>query len=58
MLKAYSDKETEMNWEARERAITRLRGILRGNAPEKYIDTLIPLMKHMVDGIVKAVSIR
>ncbi|KAI8883119.1 hypothetical protein K501DRAFT_273002 [Backusella circina FSU 941] len=57
MLKAYRDKETEMNWEAREKAITRLRGILRGNASEKYLDTLIPLMKQMVDGIVKALPL-
>jgi CLIP-associating protein 1/2 len=58
MLKAYHDKETEFNWEARDQAITRLRGILRGNATEApYYDTLLQCMKQMVDGIIKAVSL-
>ncbi|KAF1807513.1 clasp N terminal-domain-containing protein [Mucor lusitanicus] len=57
MLKAYHDKETEFNWEARDQAITRLRGILRGNATESpYLEVLMPCMKQMVDGIVKAVE--
>jgi hypothetical protein len=57
MLKAYHDKETEFNWEARDQSITRLRGILRGNATEPpYLEVLMPCMKQMVDGIVKAVS--
>lgn len=58
MLKAYHDKETEFNWEARDQSITRLRGILRGNATESpYLEVLMPCMKQMVDGIVKAVSL-
>ncbi|EPB92703.1 hypothetical protein HMPREF1544_00432 [Mucor circinelloides 1006PhL] len=57
MLKAYHDKETEFNWEARDQSITRLRGILRGNATESpYLEVLMPCMKQMVDGIVKAVE--
>lgn len=57
MLKAYKDKETEFNWEARDKSITRLRGILRGNATEApYLETLVQYMKQMVDGIIKAVS--
>lgn len=58
MLKAYHDKETEFNWEARDQAITRLRGILRGNATDpQYYDALLQCMKQMVDGIIKAVSL-
>lgn len=57
MLKCYKDKETEHNWEARERSITRVRGILRGNAPEAYLDVLVQGIKHMMDGIIKAVSV-
>lgn len=57
MLKAYHDKETEFNWEARDQSVTRLRGILRGNATEPpYLEVLMPCMKQVVDGIVKAVS--
>ncbi|KAL0568031.1 hypothetical protein ABG067_009526, partial [Albugo candida] len=55
MLKAYHDKETEFNWEARDKSITRLRGLLRGNATESpYLEVLLPGLKQLVDGIVKA----
>lgn len=58
MLKAYKDKETEFNWEARDKSITRLRGILRGNATEApYLEVLVQCMRQMVDGIIKAVSL-
>ena len=57
MLKAYHDKETEFNWEAREKAICRLKGLLRGNATEPaYLDVLVHGIKQMVEGIIKAVS--
>lgn len=57
MLKAYRDKETELNWEDRAKSNTRLRGLLRGNATEApYLDVLLACVKQMVDGIVKAVS--
>lgn len=57
MLKAYHDKETEFNWEARDKSITRLRGLLRGNAIEApYLEVFIPGIKQLVDGIVKAVE--
>jgi hypothetical protein len=57
MLKCYNDKETEHNWEARERSITQIRGFLRGNAPEAYLDVLVHGIRNMVDGIIKAVSL-
>ncbi|KAI8366943.1 clasp N terminal-domain-containing protein [Choanephora cucurbitarum] len=57
MLKAYHDKETEFNWEAREKAISRMKGLLRGNATEPaYLDVLVHGIKQMVDGIIKAVE--
>ncbi|KAG1158767.1 hypothetical protein G6F37_005496 [Rhizopus arrhizus] len=56
MLKCYNDKETEHNWEARERSITQIRGFLRGNAPEAYLDVLVHGIRNMVDGIIKAVE--
>lgn len=57
MQEAYRDKETEYNWEARDKALTRLRGILRGNASDKYHDSLMLGVRQMVDGILKAVSL-
>lgn len=55
--KHYQDKETEHNWQVRERAITWTRCILRGNAPEVYSEVLVQGLKNMVDGIIKAVSV-
>ncbi|RCI04236.1 suppressor of tub2 mutation [Rhizopus stolonifer] len=54
--KHYQDKETEHNWQVRERAITWTRCILRGNAPEVYSEVLVQGLKNMVDGIIKAVE--
>ncbi|KAI8136876.1 clasp N terminal-domain-containing protein [Fennellomyces sp. T-0311] len=56
MQAAYRDRETEQNWEARDKSVTRLRGILRGDANEKYHDSLILGVRQMVDGIIKAVE--
>lgn len=55
MLAAFRDRETEHNWEVRDKYITRLRGILRGNAQDKYLDNLLLGVRQMVDGILKAV---
>ncbi|KAI8384234.1 clasp N terminal-domain-containing protein [Radiomyces spectabilis] len=56
MAALFRDKETEHNWDSREKAITRLRGILRGDASEKYLDTLMAGIRQMVDGIIKSVE--
>ena len=57
MLKAYQDKETEFNWETRDKSVTRLRGLLRGNATDsQYLEVLVLGIKQVVDGIVKSVS--
>ncbi|KAL0075295.1 clasp N terminal-domain-containing protein [Phycomyces blakesleeanus] len=56
MIQAYKDKETEYNWEAREKSALRLRGILRGNAPERFPDSLQAQMRQMVDGIIKGIE--
>lgn len=58
MLEAFQHKETEFNWEAREKYIIRIRGLLRGNATETpYVEVMVHCMKQMVDGITKAVSL-
>ena len=56
MLAVYRDKETEHNWEARDKSVTRLRAILRGDSNEKFHDNLLLGFRQMVDGIIKAVS--
>ncbi|KAI9310814.1 clasp N terminal-domain-containing protein [Dichotomocladium elegans] len=52
----FRDKESEQNWEARDKAVTRLRGILRGDAYEKFHDALMLHFRQMVDGIIKAME--
>ncbi|KAI7883956.1 hypothetical protein K492DRAFT_205010 [Lichtheimia hyalospora FSU 10163] len=56
MLAVYRDKETEHNWEARDKSVTRLRAILRGDSNEKFHDNLLLGFRQMVDGIIKAVE--
>ncbi|KAI9244500.1 clasp N terminal-domain-containing protein [Sporodiniella umbellata] len=56
MQKCYADKETEHNWEIRERSIIRIGGILRGNSPKAYCDVLVQGLRTMVDGVIKAVE--
>ncbi|KAI9498131.1 clasp N terminal-domain-containing protein [Zychaea mexicana] len=56
MLTVFRDRETEHNWEARDKSVTRLRGVLRGDSNEKYHDSLILGLRQMVDGIIKAVE--
>lgn len=56
MAALFKDKESEHNWESRHKDIVRLRGLLRGNAPGKYLESVINGMRLMVDGITKSVS--
>ncbi|KAG2224308.1 hypothetical protein INT45_012877, partial [Circinella minor] len=56
MQTVFRDKETEHNWEARDKSVTRLRGIIRGDANEKYHDSFILGLRQMVDGIIKGVE--
>ncbi|KAI9300723.1 clasp N terminal-domain-containing protein [Cunninghamella echinulata] len=54
MVALFKEKESEHNWEARHKSIIYLRGILRGNGPEKYHDAIVSSMRQMVDGIIKS----
>ncbi|ODQ77962.1 hypothetical protein BABINDRAFT_163013 [Babjeviella inositovora NRRL Y-12698] len=54
-MTCFQDKETEFNWSSREKAVLRLRGMLRGNIAD-HSETFILLLKsHLVEGIGKAV---
>lgn len=44
-------KETEHNWAAREKAILRVRGMLKGDAHMRYTETFLASLK---DGFIKA----
>ena len=50
-------KETEHNWAARERAINRVRGMLKGDVHNRYADTFLACLKiGFIDGSFKTVS--
>ncbi|KAG6833770.1 hypothetical protein H0H87_001202 [Tephrocybe sp. NHM501043] len=46
MLKPFEGKETEHNWSAREQAILRVRGMLKGDVHIRYPDTFITVLKE------------
>ncbi|THV03303.1 hypothetical protein K435DRAFT_651641 [Dendrothele bispora CBS 962.96] len=43
--KAYEGKETEHNWAAREQAITRVRGMIKGDVHQRYTDAFMACLK-------------
>lgn len=53
MLPPFEGRETEHNWLARDKNITKLRRILQGNAPKDYHSTFIAGIKSMLDSIIK-----
>ncbi|KAJ3089054.1 suppressor of tub2 mutation [Quaeritorhiza haematococci] len=54
LIAEFRGKETEENWESREQAFQRLRGLVRGNAAG--MDGFVPLLKGMVDPLVKSIA--
>ncbi|KAF9468966.1 clasp N terminal-domain-containing protein [Collybia nuda] len=46
MLKPFEGKETEHNWAAREQAILRVRGMLKGDIHSRYMDTFLVCLKE------------
>ncbi|KAF3903120.1 hypothetical protein ABW21_db0205064 [Orbilia brochopaga] len=55
MLAELSGRETEQNWALRERYVTRIRELLRGNAPEDYPAAFSAGIKTLCDGLVNTV---
>ncbi|KAI0684173.1 clasp N terminal-domain-containing protein [Cytidiella melzeri] len=46
MLKHFEGKETEHNWAPREKAILRVRGMLKGDVHERFMDTFLHGLKN------------
>lgn len=57
MVENFNGKESEHNWEAREKSIHRLRGILRGDAFQMWPDTFLVGLKSAMDSIIQTVCI-
>ncbi|KAF4126582.1 CLIP-associating protein 1/2 [Geosmithia morbida] len=52
----FEGKETEQNWSKREESVGTLRRLNAGNAPSDFLDTFVPGLRAMLDGIIKAVT--
>ena len=56
MAPHYEGKESEGNWLARDKNCTKLRRILKGNAPHEFHATFIAGIKSLLDGILKVAN--
>ncbi|THH14964.1 hypothetical protein EW146_g5443 [Bondarzewia mesenterica] len=56
MFKPFEGKETEHNWAARDRAITRVRGMLKGDVHVRYADTFFSHLKQITDASFKTLA--
>ena len=54
----FEGKETEFNWQDREKAIFRMRGMLRGGVDKQYIDAFVSGLRGAAEDIIKAVRLR
>jgi hypothetical protein len=55
----HQDKETEQNWAPREKALIRIRGMLRGQAHQQFPEAFVSGLKGgMMEGITKTVCLR
>lgn len=53
MAAVFEGKETEFNWQQRDKNVARLRSWLRGNGPKQHHELLIWAFKHLSSGILK-----
>ncbi|KAL8859281.1 MAG: hypothetical protein Q9178_004219 [Gyalolechia marmorata] len=56
MRPCFEDKESEDNFKLRDQAITKLRRLTVGNAPNELSDTYAIGIKTLIDGIIKVVN--
>ena len=56
MLAAFEGRESEGNWNLRDRHVGRVRGLLRGNAYKEYPVTFTAGISNLQGGIVKGVQ--
>jgi hypothetical protein len=55
MVSAFEGRESEQNWNLRDKHITRLRGLVRGNAFKEYPNVFMSGIANLQTGIVKGV---
>ena len=52
----FQGKETEHNWAPREKAILRVRGMLKGDVYERFTETFLSNLKPFIDASIKTVG--
>ena len=57
MIPAFEGRESEQNWNLRDKHITRLRALVRGNAYTEYPNVFMTGIGNLQPGIVKGVHI-
>ncbi|KAI8050252.1 clasp N terminal-domain-containing protein [Syncephalis plumigaleata] len=55
IAKLFSEKESEDNWERRDKALNHVRGLLRGGAHEDYKDAFMSGILQILEGIVETI---
>ncbi|RDW40709.1 protein STU1 [Yarrowia lipolytica] len=53
---AFADKESEKNWSLREKHVTQIRKLLRGNALQDYPSQFAAAYKSVIDGVLKSAT--
>jgi CLIP-associating protein 1/2 len=56
LIRPFNGKETEQNWNLREKNIIKLRSILRGNVSMDFKDDLVSNLRDFVDGFCKSMA--
>lgn len=56
MVGPFEGRESEGNWAARDKNVTKLRQLIRGNAYRDYQTTFLAGLKSLLDGILKTVN--
>mgnify|MGYP001025599006 CR=1 FL=1 len=56
LIRPFNGKETEQNWNLREKNIIKLRSILRGNVSMDFKDELVSNLRDFTDGFCKSMA--
>lgn len=56
MTPFFEGRESERNWLNREKSLTRLRGLLRGNSTQDHHTTFVAGIKALLEGIIKGMT--
>lgn len=56
MHAGFADKESEKNWSLREKHVTQIRKLMRGNGPKEYPSQFAAAYKAVIDGVLKSAT--